>query len=690
MNAEPVRPSDPSSGAASSSPPSSPSTASGFYPAVPQGRPHIEARPTGKRLAFLSLAALGVVYGDIGTSPLYALRECLRGEYGVGATIPNVYGVLSLIVWSLILVVSVKYIVFIMRADNRGEGGILALLALLLQQERRSSDSRRRALLIALGLFGAALLYGDGIITPAITTLGAVEGLQIAIPGLSQAVIVAAVLVILVLLFTVQRFGTARVGGVFGPVMMVWFAMIGVLGLVEIAREPRILAALAPWYGLRFLVGHGVRGFLVLGAVVLAVTGAEALYADMGHFGKRPIRLAWFAMVLPALLLNYFGQGALILRTPAAAENPFYLLAPRWFVYPLLVVATLAAIVASQALISGAFSLMQQSVQLGYSPRVTIVHTSKTEAGQIYIPEVNTLLMIGCLILVLAFRNSSALSAAYGIAVTGTMAITTLLFYVVARQRWQWSVLHTGVLTAAFLTIDIAFFSANVIKIEHGGWVPIAMAVAVYILMSTWKTGRAMLTQVLSSGSLPLDLFLGDVARRKPARVPGTAVFMTSSAEGVPVVLLHHLKHNKVLHEQVILMSIITEDYPEVPHAERVRVEPLEHGFYRVIARYGFMETPDVPAVLHRIRDAGVKARPNDTTFYLGRERILIAERRTPVQPRHGVRRAPEPTAGARRLKMARWRKKIFVVMSRNARSATEFFGIPPNRVVELGAQVEF
>ena len=652
----------------------------GFHEAAP-GRVHVEANPTGRRLAFLSLTAIGIVYGDIGTSPLYAMQQCFQAEYGLSPVRPNVYGVLSLIVWLLILVVGIKYIVFIMRADNRGEGGILALLALLLQQERRK-DSRRRILLVSLGLFGAALLYGDGMITPAISVLSAVEGLKIATPHLS-ALVVPLSLIILFALFAVQRFGTARVGGAFGPIMTLWFITISILGLNQIVREPEILFALNPIYGYRFFVDNGPPSFLILGAVVLAVTGAEALYADMGHFGKRPIRLAWFSLVMPALLLNYFGQGALMLREPSAVAQPFFALAPHGLRLPLVALATMAAVIASQALISGAFSLTRQSVQLGYSPRVTIVHTSKREAGQIFIPEINQILMIGCLIMVLGFENSAALGAAYGIAVTGTMGITSLLFYVVAKQRWNWSTFHAVGLTAAFLVIDLSLFAANAVKIRSGGWVPIAIAIAVFTLMTTWKRGRTLLNRVLQSGSLPLDLFLNDVSRRKPPRVPGTAVFMTSSADGVPLVLLHHLKHNKVLHEQVILMSVVTQEIPEIPAHERVRVEKLEQGFYRIHADYGFMQTPNVPDVLHWAREAGVKARPGDTTFYLGRERIIIS--RGAAKP--GSRRAPEGTELPR---LARWRKKLFVIMSRNARSATEFFSIPPNRVVELGAQVEF
>jgi KUP system potassium uptake protein len=657
-------------------------TSTGFHAAaIPQRHP-VELKPTGKRLGLLSLTALGIVYGDIGTSPLYALQQCFTSkEHAIAPTTANVYGVLSLIVWLLVLVVAVKYLVFIMRADNRGEGGILALLALILQQERRSL-SRRRIILVALGLFGAALLYGDGMITPVISVLGAIEGLNVVTPAFQSMIVPLSVLVLLVL-FAVQKFGTGRVGTAFGPIMAVWFFVIGGLGLWEIAREPRILAALNPFHGVQFFVNNGRVGFLALGAVVLAVTGAEALYADMGHFGKRPIRLAWFALVMPALLLNYFGQGALLLRNPSAVANPFYFLAPRAMLVPLVVLATMAAVIASQALISGAFSLTRQAVQLGYSPRVTILHTSRSEAGQIFVPEVSNVLMVGCIVLVISFGSTQNIGAAYGIAVTGTMAITSLLFAVVARARWNWSLAHVLPITAAFLIIDLSLFSANVIKIWYGGWVPIAIAIGVFTLMSTWKTGRYLLTKALNAGSLPLDLFLGDVARRKPPRVPGTAVFMTSSNDGVPVVLLHHLKHNKVLHEQVILMSVVTHEVPEVPSADRVSVEKLEQGFYRVTAGYGFMESPNVPEILQRARDFGVKAKRNETTFYLGRERVIVADGEKRAESRRPPDGIPLPT-------MSRWRKKLFVIMSRNARSATEFFGIPPNRVVELGAQVEF
>jgi KUP system potassium uptake protein len=622
---------------------------------------------TGRRLALLTLTALGVVYGDIGTSPLYALRECFKAEYGIAPTHDNVVGVLSLILWSLILVVSVKYITFVLRADNRGEGGILSLLALLLQHRRRADEQKRRFALVAMGLFGASLLCGEGIITPAISVLSAVEGLEVGSPALVHLV-VPVTLVILFALFMVQRFGTARVGTAFGPIMLVWFVTIGVLGLRSIVETPSVLLAINPAYALRFFAVHGAAGFLTLGAVVLCITGCEALYADMGHFGKRPIRVAWFVAALPMLMLNYFGQGALLLRDNAAASNPFYLLAPAGFQWPLLIIATLAAIVASQALISGVYSLTHQSIQLGYSPRMQIVHTSEKQAGQIYIPEINKALMVGCLVLVIAFRSSSALSAAYGIAVTGAMSITSVLFGVVARSRWGWSPVRTAMLVGAFLLIDLSFLSANAVKLQHGGWVPLALAIGIYLLMSTWKRGRTQLGAIQEAGALPLDLFLQGLDRNPPVRVKGTAVFMTSTAEGVPVVLLHHLKHNKVLHETVVILSVTTRGVPEVPPERGLVLERLGHGFVRVIATYGFMQSPNIPEVLARAASQGIKVPPMETSYYLGRERLVL-------------------TGHA---KMQRWRKKLFALMSRNARSATEFFQIPPNRVVELGAQIEF
>ena len=607
------------------------------------------------------------MYGDIGTSPLYALRECFKPEYGLAATESNVYGVLSLILWSLISVVSIKYIVFVMRADNRGEGGILALVALVLQRLHREADLRVKAAVTAIGLIGAALLYGDGVITPAISVLSATEGLAVVEPVLAKLAIPLTTIIIFGLFFF-QKKGTAKVGRIFGPITLVWFITIGILGFGEIVKEPRILRAANPWYALSFFGLHGMHSFVVLGAVVLAVTGAEALYADMGHFGKRSIRIAWFGLVLPSLVLNYFGQGGLILHAAETAANPFYLLAPRALLYPLIALATMAAIIASQAMISGAFSLTQQCVQLGYSPRVTIIHTSKREVGQIYIPEVNNALMIGCLLVVFYFRSSTALGAAYGIAVTGTFLMTTCLLYVVARTWWGWSKWRTLSLVGPFLIIDGAFFAANLLKIKQGGWVPLTVALFLFVLMTTWNRGRDIVQDLLRRGMLPIDLLLADLENRKTVRVPGMAVFMTREPEGAPVVLLHHLKHNKVLHEQVVLLSILSEEVPEIPDSDRITIKKLPQGFYRITARYGFMEGTNVPAILARAKEAGIDNKPLDTTFYLGREQLIPT--------------GPTP--------LWSWRKKLFVFMSRNSRSATAFYGIPPNRVVELGAQIEF
>jgi KUP system potassium uptake protein len=622
-------------------------------------RPHArDENPRGRRLAALSLSALGIVYGDIGTSPLYAFREAFNPEHGLRPSPETVYGVLSLIVWSLILIVSVKYIALVMRADNRGEGGILALLALV---------PRNHSVLVMLGLFGGALLYGDGVITPAISVLGAAEGLEVVTPAFASYVVPFTVAVLLAL-FLIQKRGTAAVGRWFGPIMVVWFVTIAGLGLVEIAQHPGVLRSLSPWYGLRFFTTHGASAFRVLGAVVLAVTGAEALYADMGHFGRKPIRLMWFTTVFPALFLNYCGQGALLLRAPEAIANPFYLLAPRSFLYPLLAIATLAAIVASQALISGAFSLAHQMIQLGFSPRLTIIHTSRSEVGQIYIPEVNVALMVGCLLLVLGFRSSSALSAAYGIAVTGTMAITTLLFYVVARRRWGWSALRAGALAALFLAVELAFLAANVLKIAHGGWVPLVIAAAIFLLMTTWRRGARLLIREVAGRSVPLQRFFAEMEAHPPVRVPGTAVFLTAHVDGTPEVLRHHVRHNKVVHEEVVFLSVVPEEVPEVPDTERVSVEPLGHGFHRVVARYGFMETPDVHAIVARCCRETLQADASDVSYYLGRPQLVPA--------------GPAP--------MARWRKVLFAFMARNARSATQFFNLPPDRVVELGMQIEF
>ena len=645
---------------------------------------HPRPELAGKALALVSLGALGVVYGDIGTSPLYALAECFTGPHGVALTKANVLGILSLVFWSLNFVVTLKYLTVVMRADNRGEGGILALLALV----RPAGDPNRRyRMLIAVGLFGAALLYGDGIITPAISVLGALDGLSVATNAFEPWIVPLA-LVIITVLFAVQRRGTAGVGRIFGPLTAVWFVAIALLGVGGIVRHPSVLVALNPWEAVSFFAREGVTGFFVLAAVVLVVTGGEALYADMGHFGKRPIRWAWYAVVLPALVLNYFGQGALLLEDATAIANPFYALVPSWALYPMIVIATGAAVVASQALISGAFSLTRQAVQLGFIPRVNIVHTSDEQIGQIYIPQVNFLLWLACVGLVLAFRTPDALAATYGVAVTGTMATTTLLFGVVAYRLWHWPLWRVVVVEGIFIAVDLAFFGANLAKIPDGGWFPLVVAALVYILMSSWKKGRVRLAEIVRENTLPLDLFLDDLARRTPPRVPGTAVFLTSVPGGAPPVLLHHLKHNKVLHETVVLMSILSEEIPQVDEDRRVECRELGQGFYQVLARYGFMETPDVPAALAALaRPGGSGIRPLtfkalDTTYYLGRETLIAS--RAPA----AARAAPDAAVPGER--MARWRKRLFILMTRNAQPATAFFNLPANRVVELGAQLQF
>jgi KUP system potassium uptake protein len=612
----------------------------------------------------LTLGALGVVYGDIGTSPLYALKECFHGAHGIAPTHENVLGVLSLIFYALTFIISIKYLIFVMRADNKGEGGILALMALVSQQP--AARRRSRAMLITLGLFGAALLYGDGMITPAISVLGAVEGLGIA-TDVFEPIVVPTTIAILLGLFLIQRHGTHRVGTFFGPIMVLWFLTIGALGAYWVAQNPHVLASLNPAHGVQFLASNGWHGFIVLGSVFLVVTGGEALYADMGHFGRQPIRVAWFALVLPALFMNYLGQGAMLLDHPELAESPFYHMAPRWGLYPMVILATSAAVIASQALISGAFSLTRQAIQLGYSPRLDIEHTSETTAGQIYIPQVNTALMLATVGLVLGFRSSSALAAAYGIAVTSTMVITTLLAYLVARDSWGVSRVVAGSLAGFFLAIDLAFFGANLTKIAYGGWFPLVVGGLIYTVMSTWKTGRTVLASRINERIYPLERFMQDIAWQPPLRVPGTAVFMTSLDTGTPPTLLHNLEHNQVLHERVILLTVVTSDTPYVDPGERVHVEMLQQGFYRMILRYGFAEQPDVPAALRESQKNGLPIRFNRTTFFLGIETLLPTERPG----------------------MALWRERLFIFTARNAVRATSFFRIPPERVVEIGIQVE-
>jgi KUP system potassium uptake protein len=638
--------------------------------------PHHTTGHGNGALLKLAIGALGVVYGDIGTSPLYAVKECFTQPHGVEVNTQNVLGILSLVFWSLMLVIVVKYLTFIMRADNDGEGGILALLALVstppsarasVPPVTKSGPGKlTKGALVMLGLFGAALLYGDGMITPAISVLSAMEGLSVATHALDH-VVVPMTCAILIGLFLMQKRGTASVGAIFGPATLLWFVVIASIGTPWIIREPTVLKAINPWFAVRFFIDHGRHGFLVLASVVLCITGGEALYADMGHFGRRPIRFAWYCVALPALLLNYFGQGALLIRRGASVVNPFYELVSGWVLYPLVAIAAVATVVASQALISGAFSLTQQAVQLGYCPRVRIVHTSSQAEGQIYVPEVNNILMVACVALVLSFRESGNLAAAYGIAVTGTMSITSILFYYVARMRWGWSFRKTAPLVALFLVLDLGFFLSNLTKFMHGGWFPVVIAIAVFTIMTTWKKGRAQLGRYMLFATLPLDAFMQDLELTKPHRVKGTAVFMTSNPEGVPPVLLHHFKHNKVLHEQVLLLSVLTAHVPFIDPAERVKVTELGKGFYQVTATYGFTETPDVPVLLQSCATQGLKTNQTDTSYFLGRETLL--------------------TSG--RSGMATWRKILFAYLSRNARTATSFFQIPPNRVVEMGIQVE-
>lgn len=618
----------------------------------------------------LSLAALGVVYGDIGTSPLYAIRECFHGLHPIDPTPDNILGVLSLIFWALLLVISIKYLIFILRADNHGEGGILALMALVTKipgiQQSNSNERGRKWMLIMMGLFGAALLYGDGMITPAISVLSAVEGLNVATP-VFEPYVIPITIVILVGLFLIQKRGTASVGSIFGPVTLLWFLVLSMLGIAQIVRTPEVLGAVNPVHAVTFFVENGWRGFLVLGTVFLVVTGGEALYADMGHFGRRPIRLTWFSVVLPSLLLNYFGQGALLIREPGMAENPFYRMAPHWALYPMVVLATAATVIASQALISGVFSLSRQAVQLGYSPRLKIEHTSSLEIGQIYIPSINWGLMLSCIGLVIGFGSSSNLAAAYGVSVTATMVITTILFYVIARHSWKWKAATALIVSGIFLIIDLSFFGANIIKVAHGGWFPLVVAAFIFTLMSTWKTGRRILAQRLRAGELPIEKFLDDISGRQLVRVPGMAVFMYGNVNGTPPALLHNIKHNKVLHDQVVILTVNTEAMPHVPKDRRVEVTELREGFWRVVAHYGFMEDPDIPQMLKSLKVPQLDFNPMHTTFFLGREALIVTKRPG----------------------MAVWREKIFAAMSRNARGATSFFGLPPNRVVEFGTQVE-
>jgi len=622
-------------------------------------------RDLGQRTgSSLTIAALGVVYGDIGTSPLYAVRQSLVdfGDLSERA----ILGALSLIVWALVLVVTVKYVLVIMRADNRGEGGLLALTALVLRRTRRGSG--RYLWIMAAGLVGAALFYGDGVITPAISVLSAVEGLKIATPLFEPYVLPISV-VLLTGLFLVQRRGTAAVGGLFGPVMLVWFAVIGLLGIWGIARYPRILLALNPVNGFALFLDQPWRVFFMLGAVFLAVTGAETLYADMGHFGRSALRRTWLALVFPTLVLNYFGQGAVLLGNPAALEHPFYRLVPEWGLYPLVALATVATIIASQAVISGAFSITRQAVQLGYLPRLEIRHTSEREIGQVYVPRINSALLVAVIILVLGFRSSDNLGAAYGIAVSGMMAITSGLAFLYMRSR-GWSLALAVPVFAAFGIVDLTFLSANLLKIAEGGWFPIIVAAVVFTVMASWWRGRRVLAELRGRDALPLRDFVERLDPAKPARVPGTAIFLTRDLAHVPVALLHALKHYKMLHERVVMMQVDTEDVPHVLDEQRLAIAELGKGFYTIRIRYGFSDEPNVLRALAQCRVGGLHFNLMETSFIIGREKLRL-----------------RPHTDRRRF--WRWRDALFILMSNNTLDATEFFRIPPNRVVELGGQVE-
>ena len=608
------------------------------------------------------IGALGVVYGDIGTSPLYTIKQCFI-ELG-GLTPAAVYGVLSLVTWALTIVVTLKYVTVIMRANNRGEGGILALTALALRAG--VAQGKFRWWILAAGLLGASLFYGDGIITPAISVLSAVEGLKVATP-LFDPYVIPITLVLLLLLFLFQRHGTTLVGGAFGPVMTMWFLVIGTLGLVEIVKQPEILKAINPYYGLALLWADPGKGFVLLGAVVLAVTGAEALYADMGHFGWRCIRLDWLTFVFPALLLNYFGQGALLLHSPGALENPFYRLGPGWALYPMVVLAALATVIASQAVISGAFSMTRQAVLLGYLPRFNIRHTSESEIGQIYVPKINLFLLVATLALVLGFKTSDNLGAAYGVAVTGTMTLTTILALVYAVAVAKYNKLIAGAVFGFFLIVDLVFFSSNLLKIVEGGWFPLVVGLALFLLMTTWMSGREQLLVERWREALPLETFLQTLRPDRPLRVSGTAVFMVPNADIVPPALLHNLKHNKVLHERVVLMKVDIEDIPHVPDSERIEMQHMGHNFHAITLHYGFMDEPNIPRTLAQLRLMQFRFNLLETSFFVGREKVVIG-RHSPIWD---------------------WRKRLFIFMHRTMLSATEYFRIPSNRVVELGGQVE-
>ncbi|WP_205609898.1 potassium transporter Kup [Noviherbaspirillum galbum] len=641
------------------------STSSSLHsPADPAASHDAGASHARTGIAALTLAAIGVVYGDIGTSPLYTLKEVFSPEHGLMLDEANLLGVLSLILWGLTIIVSLKYVSLILRADNRGEGGIMALVALALSTV--GTKSRWHFPLAIVGLIGAALFFGDGVITPAISVLSAIEGLEVATPAFKPYVAPLTVGV-LVGLYAVQSKGTAGIGKWFGPVMLVWFAALAAMGLVNIAGHPDVLRALNPLHAARFLLANGWVAFLALGAVVLAFTGAEALYADMGHFGKKPIRVAWFAIVFPGLALSYLGQGALLLANPQAVSNPFYQQLGPWSVYPLVALSTIATVIASQATISGTFSIVQQAIALGYLPRMRIVYTSESEMGQIYVPFVNWLQLVAVVLAVLGFGSSSNLASAYGIAVTATMLMTTVLTFFVVRHRWKYHAAIAWLATAFFLAIDFAFFSANTLKILHGGWFPLVLGAAAMLLMTTWKEGRRLVADNLRRHMVPLQDFLDSLFMGEPARVSGTAVFFRAVADGVPHAMLHNLMHNKVLHERTIFLTIRNEAIPHVPPDQRVKVENLGHDCYQVDVHFGFMDEQDIPAALAQCGGFDPALAPMETSYFIARQTVI-------------------PRVGSG---MALWRETLFATLSRNARDAADYYRIPANRVIELGTQVE-
>ncbi len=615
-------------------------------------------------VATLTLAAIGIVYGDIGTSPLYAMKEVFSKEHGLTLNETNLFGVVSLIVWGLTIIVSLKYVTLILRANNRGEGGIMALTALALSSVTQKSRWYYPVLL--LGMIGAAMFYGDGVITPAISVLSAIEGLEVATPAFKPYVVPLTVAV-LVALYMLQYRGTAGIGKWFGPIVLVWFTTLGAMGLVNIVANPAILAALNPLYAVGFLAKNGWLAFVALGAVVLAFTGAEALYADMGHFGRKPIRLAWFLVVFPGLALNYLGQGGLLLSNPDAVSNPFYQQLGPWSVYPLVVLSTLATVIASQATISGTFSMTQQAISLGFLPRMHVLYTSEREIGQIYIPAVNWMQCIVVILAVIGFGSSTNLAAAYGIAVTVTMLMTTILTFFVIRYKWRYNLLLCWAATGFFLAIDFAFFSATTLKILHGGWFPLALGATMVFIMLTWKTGRELVFENLKRHAIPLNNFLQSLFLNPPHRVPGTAVFFRAEGDGVPHAMLHNLLHNKILHERTVFLTVSNADIPTIPPTERVTVEPLGHQCYQVNVYYGFKDERDIPQALEMCKHKGLEFDPMETSFFVARQNII-------------------PSIGAG---MALWRESLYAAMSRNARDAADYFRVPPNRVIELGAQIE-